>query len=174
MNFKLRDFAREDAQHFYDHSNNPRIRANMRDGFPLTYAECEAMISLYMAMEDEDGCVQAIDIGGHAVGSIGLFVKDGGYNAELAFWLGEKYWGRGIMTQAIDMICPYGFEHLGLSRIYAEPFTANVGSRTILKACDFRLEGLLVKAYRKEGKLVDYCIYAKLNDYGADGMADEY
>lgn len=164
MDFKLREFKHEDTQSFFEHSNNMLIHDNMRDGFPSTLGGCATLVSSYVNMGEECGIVRAIDIDGKVAGSIGLFLQEGGYSAEIAFWLGELYWGRGIAFKAVQAISAYGFEQFKLARIYSEPFAGNMRARRILEKCDFKLEGILKRAYRKSGKLVDYCVYALLAD----------
>jgi ribosomal-protein-alanine N-acetyltransferase len=45
--------------------------------------------------------------------------------AEIGFWLIPDYWNTGIMTEAIPVICNYGFNKLGLHRIEAMVETEN-------------------------------------------------
>lgn len=110
--------------------------------------------------------MRAIAVNGEAVGGIGLTLGAPGdvhrKTAELGYWLGEDYWGRGIMAEAISAICSYGFSHYGLLRIFAEPYATNTGSRRVLEKCGFVLEGILCNHVIKGGQVLDACMYARL------------
>jgi RimJ/RimL family protein N-acetyltransferase len=72
------------------------------------------------------------------IGMIGLMNL--GYqnkNAELGFWLGKKYWHKGIMKEAIFLIIGFGFKKLRLARIYAKMMQPNIPSANLLKKLDF-------------------------------------
>jgi len=57
--------------------------------------------------------------------------------AELGYWLAEKYWNRGIMSQAIKETVDYGFETFNIDCIYATPFVKNLASQKVLKKVGF-------------------------------------
>ena len=65
---------------------------------------------------------RAIEVDGEAAGSIGLFLGSDVYrrSAELGYWLGEPFWGRGIMTAAVETMCREGFAAWDIVRIHAE------------------------------------------------------
>ncbi|GHU75424.1 hypothetical protein FACS189413_19910 [Bacteroidia bacterium] len=60
-----------------------------------------------------------------------------GMPAELGYWLGEKYWNRGIMTQAVKEMVSYTFLHFPLQKIYATPFGFNIASQKVLEKAEF-------------------------------------
>ncbi len=64
-------------------------------------------------------------------------------NAELGYWLGKKYWGKGYMTEAVKLMLKFAFEKLKLHRIYANLFEKNVASRRVLEKASFKLEGIM-------------------------------
>jgi len=64
-------------------------------------------------------------------------------NAEIGYWLGKKYWGKGYMTEAVRLILKFAFEKLKLHRIYANLFEENVASRRVLEKAGFKLEGIM-------------------------------
>ena len=107
---------------------------------------------------------RAIVTGGEAVGSMGIFVGGGVYrrSAELGYWLGEDFWGRGVMSAAIPQLCREALERFDLARIYAQPLAHNTGSRRALEKSGFVLEGVLRQSVTKNGVLSDSCVYALL------------
>ena len=111
----------------------------------------------------------AIAVDGRLAGSIGIFREKDVYqkSAELGYWLGRDYWGRGIMTWSVGKICAEALEQWDIVRIFAEPFARNLGSRRVLEKNGFRLEGIKKKSVYKAGELLDSCMYALV--IGEDG-----
>jgi len=83
-------------------------------------------------------------------------------NAEIGYWLGRKYWGEGLMTEAIMLILKFGFGNLGLHRIYAKLFEDNTGSVRILEKSGFKLEGRMREERYRYGKWHDVLRYGIL------------
>ena len=68
------------------------------------------------------------------------------------------------MTRAVAQICKEGFAAFDLVRIYAEPFSRNIASRRVLEKNGFVLEGVLRKSVCKEGRILDSCVYALIQE----------
>ncbi len=83
-------------------------------------------------------------------------------NAEIGYWLGRKYWGEGLMTEAVRLILKFGFGNLGLHRIYAKLFEDNTGSVRILEKSGFKLEGRMREERYRYGKWHDALRYGIL------------
>ncbi len=139
-----------------------RIWANLSDEFPHPYtrAEAEAWVALQSGRDPIEQL--AICDASGPIGSIGLKTRAGNtrHSAALGYWLGAPFWGRGIMTAAAKAVTAYGFETLGLIRIYARVKTHNNASRRVLEKLGYRREGLLRRAALKQGVPVDYVLYA--------------
>lgn len=162
MIFQMRPLERSDADRFWDYAKNPKIAASMRDSFPSTKEEAAQLIESFAGKEESLACVRAIEIEGGFAGTIAFFPQTdvARKSAELAYWLGEPFWGKGIMTEAVRRMCGYAFEQCGLVRIYAAPYAFNAGSRRVLEKADFRMEGTLRKSVYKGGNYYDACLYA--------------
>ncbi len=80
----------------------------------------------------------------------------------LSYWLGRKFWGQGITTDAICAFSYYAFGVLGLTRVYAKVFITNFGSIRALEKNGFHKEGHFKKGVFKEGKFIDQLLYAKV------------
>lgn len=153
----------DDVAYFAD---NEKIAAFLRDGFPHPYTleSARSYVTTCIQKEADHQITRAIVLNGRAAGSIGVFQKSDVYqkSAELGYWLGEAFWGQGIMTDAVKQICSLAFSSLDIVRISAEPFASNLASRRVLEKAGFSLEGILQKSVFKNGKLLDSCIYAKI------------
>ncbi|MDR3287448.1 MAG: GNAT family N-acetyltransferase, partial [Prevotellaceae bacterium] len=110
---------------------------------------------------DNPAKVFAIEINGEAAGAIGIFPQSDIHtkNAEMGYWLSEKYWGNGIVPQAIKEMVEYGFKTFDKTRIIARPFSANLRSQRVLQKSGFQLEAQLSKTIFKNGEYFDEIIY---------------
>jgi ribosomal-protein-alanine N-acetyltransferase len=83
--------------------------------------------------------------------------------AEIGFWLLPDFWGTGIMSEAIRLVCDYGFSQLGLHRIEAFVETKNINSKNIMEKMQFTNEGTMKDAEIKNAEFISLDLYAKLN-----------
>lgn len=106
----------------------------------------------------------AIEIDGQAVGNVGFTVKDDIYrfNAEIGYWLSEDYWGRGIMTEALQVMTDYIFKNFQVNRLFACVLEGNIGSMRVLEAAGYQREAILRKAAIKNNQYLDEHIFALL------------
>ncbi|BDZ68409.1 GNAT family N-acetyltransferase [Methanobacterium ferruginis] len=158
----LRRWKTSDLEDLVENANNYHIAINMRDLFPSPYTLEDGKNWLEITSCEEKNCFLAITVNNHAVGGIGLTLGEDieRISAELGYWLGEKYWGKGITSSAIKGIVNYGFNELGLERIFAKPLEYNTASRRVLEKNGFQLEGIMKKSVIKEGKIYNQALYA--------------
>ena len=166
MNFILRKWRLEDAADLAGNINNPKVERNLRDGLPMPYTtpDAEAYIKDCLEADPALRYLRAIEVDGVAAGSIGVFTLDNVYrkSAEIGYYLGEPYWGRGIMTSVVGTACREAFAALDIVRIHAGVYAGNAGSRRVLEKNGFVLEGVQRSSVWKHGVLMDSCIYALL------------
>ena len=82
------------------------------------------------------------------------------FSAEIGYWLGEPFWGRGIVSEALVMVTEHAFQRLNLLRLFAFAFTENVGSVRVLEKAGFIREGITRASVFKYGKAFDRVLYA--------------
>jgi len=162
---KLRRLTAADAPKLTTYANNPKIAANLMDRFPNPYTLESAHWFINYAAENEGESVFAIDWGEGLIGVISLIFKPDIYAAsvELGYWLGEPFWGQGIIPEAIGLIVKHAFEDLQHSRVYANVFHTNPASRRVLEKAGFEREGIARKAIVKNGRILDVWTYGKVN-----------
>lgn len=160
----LRPWQTGDEPSLVIHANNKKIWENVRDHFPYPYTMTDAERWVHHASTSLKESVFAIVVDGKAAGSIGLVRKEDVYrkSMELGYWLGEQFWGRGIITEAIGAITAYGFSTFDIVRIYADVFEWNTASARVLEKNGFIFEARLKKAIYKNGRIGDVLMYAKL------------
>jgi len=88
-----------------------------------------------------------------------------GHSAEIAYWLGKPFWGRGIMTAAVGVACQFAIKRWNLVRISASIFDGNLGSMKVLEKNGFEFEGLLRGYYSKDGRFIDARLYALVAEF---------
>src|SRR6185503_2988124 len=104
----------------------------------------------------------AIAVNGEAVGGIGFQL--GGdverVSAEIGYWLGQPFWGRGITTEALVALTEYAIVTHGLKRVVAVPFAWNTASCRVLEKAGYELEARLRRSAVKDGTITDQLQYA--------------
>ena len=100
------------------------------------------------------------------MGSIGAFFFEDIYriNSSIAYFVGEKYWNKGIASKSIELISNYVFSNYEIKRMYAEPFERNIGSRRALEKAGYKLEAVIVGNVFKENEIINSCIYSKFKE----------
>jgi ribosomal-protein-alanine N-acetyltransferase len=158
----IRDWREGDEASLVRHANNRKIWQNVRDAFPHPYTTMDAEDWIRKASSDDPITSFAIEVDHAAVGGIGLVLQTDIFrrSAEIGYWLGEDYWGRGIVTEAVKAFTVWGFANFDLSRIYAGVFEWNPASSRVLEKAGFEFEGRMKKAVTKEGRTGDELIYA--------------
>ena len=91
--------------------------------------------------------------------------------ASLGYWIGQPHAGQGHMTEAMQAVLRYGFDHLNLHRIEAACVTDNDASRRVLEKTGFRREGLALKYLRIDGRWRDHYTFPVLRE-DLEGSAD--
>jgi ribosomal-protein-alanine N-acetyltransferase len=160
----VRPYRPDDTPAIAREANNRKVAANMRDLFPHPYTEADAEGWVAHATSEEPMRNFAIEVGGAYAGGIGLKLEGDidRVSAELGYWLGERFWGRGIATAAIRGFVPWAFGAFQLERIYATPFMANAASARVLEKASFNREGVMRRAAIKDGVVIDLPLYARL------------
>lgn len=165
----IRDWSPEDAASLALHANNREIWRNLRDRFPHPYTQADAEGWISFARQAVPETNFALSVDGVAVGGIGLELQPDVFRrtAEVGYWLGEPYWGRGIVTEALGAFSAWAFEHFNLVRLQAGVFAWNEASMRVLGKAGYTWEGRLRATVWKDGHLTDLCIYAMLHPSGS-------
>ena len=99
---------------------------------------------------------------GKLCGACGLMINSSDANAELGYWIGLPYWGRGYATEAAREVVRYGLEELRLHRVYAAHFGSNSASGRVLRKIGMSYEGTRREHHRKYGEYEDRVEYGLL------------
>jgi RimJ/RimL family protein N-acetyltransferase len=138
---------------------------------PHPYMVEDARNFLAKATEDFFACrsiIYAITIlpEGELRGAVGLDISEAHSHAELGYWVGLPFWGKGFATEAASAVMEFGFQALGLHRIYAHHFAGNTASQRVLQKIGMRHEGQSRQHFEKWDRYID------IENYGL--LAEEF
>jgi RimJ/RimL family protein N-acetyltransferase len=105
-----------------------------------------------------------IECKGLFVGSVGIHPQDGwrDHLAEIGYWIGREYWGKGIASAALDKMTEYGFGALRLKKLVADVLAPNVASMRVLAKCGYEREGIFKAEVRKYDRYFDIHRFARV------------
>lgn len=148
------------------YGNNRHVSINLRDSFPYPYTIADAKKWLKAVKKHQPEIGWAIASSHELVGGIGIHIQPDVYrhSAELGYWLGEQFWGRGIVTAAVKAVTEYAFTNFDLVRLLAGVFEWNPASARVLENAGFTLEARMRKAVLKDGKDIDQMMYVMLRE----------
>jgi ribosomal-protein-alanine N-acetyltransferase len=164
----IRLWRSSDAESLVRHANDIEVARHLRDRFPHPYTRADAQAFLKHAVPaapSDRPTNFAIDVDGEAVGGIGLILGADveRFSAEIGYWLGQHYWGRGIVTEALTAVTAHAFDDFNLLRLFALAFAANAASVRVLEKAGYVREGLLRASSVKYGQPHDQYVYARIN-----------
>jgi RimJ/RimL family protein N-acetyltransferase len=159
---QIRTWKAEDKASLILYANNRNIWINLRDRFPYPYTAADADQWIRQVAEETPQTHFAIVIEASVIGGIGLELGSDIFqrSAEMGYWLGEPFWGRGIATEVVRAITNYAFSTFNLCRIYAGVFEWNPASMRVLEKAGYICEGRLKKSVFKDGRVIDQFLYA--------------
>jgi len=162
----------EDADEIAKNANDPDIRKNIRARMPDPYKTEDAILYVEFATgEYARGfgyhfCVH-LETGNRVVGAVALSdINRESSQAELGFWIGKDYRGKGYAKEAIKLAIGLAFGKFLLNRVYVYVLVSNEVSIHLLSSLGFIKEGLLRENTQRDGKFYDTLIFSLLKrDY---------
>jgi [ribosomal protein S5]-alanine N-acetyltransferase len=163
---EVRSWRGDDLASLVTHADNRNVWLNLRDRFPHPYTKRDAREFLRAMEVQRPETAFAIAVDGKAVGGIGFVMLSDveRVSAEIGYWLGEPYWGRGIATEALVAVTRYAVDTFKLTRIFAVPFAWNEASCRVLEKAGYVLEARLRRSAIKDGRITDQMQYAFIVD----------
>jgi len=166
QNFRLRPFRQSDCASLVARLNDKAIhRYTLNIPYPYSLKDAKEWIAKQLAVPAEGSdnkLTWAIEVDGQVAGEINLHRIVPNHQAKFGYWLAKEYWGQGIMTEAVSLVSKYATQKLRLRRLDAEVIVGNLASRRVLEKNGFKLEGLMRKQARKNGRLLDAWLLARV------------
>lgn len=163
----LRRWEKPDAAAAAHNANNPNLGATLSDRWttPYTLEQAHAFVDAMLGVDEKQNYQRVILVGGEVAGSVGIMRLTDIHRltAEVGYWIGEPYWGRGIMTRALAMAIEEVRQLFpDVIRLQAETFSSNPGSSRVLEKNGFVREGILRSKVIKAGKIMDAWGYGRV------------
>jgi [ribosomal protein S5]-alanine N-acetyltransferase len=158
----IRSWRISDEDALVRHADDREVWINLRDRFPHPYTAADAHAWLRLVAETTPETNFAIAVDGEAVGGVGITLNGDVFrrSAEIGYWLGKRFWGRGIATAVVQAMTDWAFAHFDLCRLDAGVFEWNSASARVLERAGYVLEGRLHKSVTKDGRTIDQFLYA--------------
>ncbi len=151
----LRAWRAADAESLARYANNERVWRNMSEAFPHPYSLALAQHWVDRGHIDFGGDNWAIAFDDEAVGGCG---------AEIGYWLGEPFWGRGVVTQVARVLTEQAFARPEVTRVFAPVHADNPASMRVLQKNGFYREAELRRSALKAGHVIDRVQWARLRE----------
>ncbi len=137
----LRRWKEEDAEECYRYARDPRVGPPA--GWPVHTSVEDSRRIIRDVLSSPETYAVVLKETGLPVGSIGLHHNDLAEKddeAELGYWLGVPYWGRGIIPEAAREVLRHAFEDLDLLRVWCGYYDGNEKSRRVQEKLGFRYQ----------------------------------
>jgi ribosomal-protein-alanine N-acetyltransferase len=138
--------------------------------YPYTDEHARSWIAALVKRPDEH--VFAILSDGAFRGVVGLTYDAEQDRAELGYWLGRPYWGKGMASAAAAFAVEYAFRVLNARRVYAHCFSVNSASRRVLEKTGLKYEGCLRQHFVRMGTVHDLLCFGLLKEEYRGGNID--
>ncbi|MFN0203419.1 MAG: GNAT family N-acetyltransferase [Bacteroidia bacterium] len=164
--FILRPWQTGDEPALVKYGDNYDIWMSLRDTFPHPYTWNQAAAWIELANAHQPYQNFAIVVNGEAIGGVGIALGEGNYRkkAEIGYWLGQPFWGKGIATEALNQMTEYAFHSFDICRLEAHVYSFNTASCRVLEKAGYELEGIMRQSIVKANQVYDAYLYAKLKN----------
>lgn len=164
MKVELRKWTIEDSESLIKMCNAiDRSYLSDRLPYPYTKASAEWWLNKVKENEGKKGIFREIIVDDRIIGTISVEQKEDVFrkDAEIGYYLLQEEYSKGIMSEAVKLICEIAFKELDIIRITGQVYEPNIASRRVLEKNGFILEGIMKNAVIKNGNIFDLCIYGK-------------
>lgn len=156
----------QDHRAYVHYLNDPLIyRYTLNIPYPYTEPDANQWLSLVDLKQSQHQAIFNLALRnpqGELCGSLGINIDEQQqHKGEIGYWLAQPYWGKGLMTRAVQVFCDWAFAYFKLQRITAQVMTINQASEIVLQRAGFELEGLMTRHFIKDNQSFDGRLYAK-------------
>lgn len=159
----LRKIRSSDIPALIRFCNNEKISDQIIN-IPYPYTEEDALRRLNFindGFSNKDRYVFSITLKGvdKLIGEIGLHLDKNNNSAQFGYWVAETFWGKGIASEALSGILKFGFENLGLNKIYGTHYTHNIASAKVMLKNSMIKEAEMKEHYKVASEYRDIIQY---------------
>ncbi|NYV66904.1 GNAT family N-acetyltransferase [Bacillus sp. Gen3] len=163
----LRLFQKSDAEAVTNLCNNYNIYKNtLYLPYPYTLEDALTWIDHHLDHFNADKSYEFAITDketGRVYGAIALSNNKKFNNGELAYWIGEEFWGNGYATEAAQAILRFAFDEKKYHKVFARYFHSNQASGRVMQKLGMKKEGIFIDHVKKENQYVDLVYYGIIN-----------
>lgn len=161
---RLRKLKYSDQKDIFVYAHNPKVAEHVLwEAHSNEFDTIQFLNLVYEAYNHNRAAPWGIEIknGQNIIGTVGFvnYYPDK-REAEIGYALSEKYWGKGLTTEAVGEVIKYGFEQMELNLITARCKLQNIPSYRVLEKCNFNFDGIIKNQLEIKGKLEDMRMYS--------------
>src|SRR5256712_12294902 len=126
----VRPWRESDAAAITPHANDRDVWLNLRDRFPHPYRTADAVEYIRSVASQRPLVSFVIVVGDDPAGGIGLRLGEDieRRSAEIGYWIGRAYWGRGVTTGAVRAVTTDAVAYPKFLRVFALPLPAHASA----------------------------------------------
>lgn len=139
----LRSWRETDAEALYKYASDPDVGpiAGWQPHLSIAHSK-EIILTVFAAPETY---AVALKDTGEPVGCCGIMFANSLHTAdmkqqeaEIGYWIGKPYWGRGLIPEAVKALLSRCFNELGLDAVWCGYYDGNDKSRRVVEKCGFK------------------------------------
>ena len=166
----LRPFRTEDAAGVHRLINNfdiarmlelvsyPYDRDQAEEWIAATIRDLAAGTACHLAITGRESGEEVL------VGAVGITVDQAARTGKLGYWVGQKYWGHGVATEAAARLTSWSFANLEIDRIVSATASDNPASAAVLRRIGFRQTGEGHQVFASRGTDVPILLFEAARD----------
>lgn len=138
----LRPWNENDAASLYKYAQHPAIGPIA--GWPPHTSEEESRKVIREILSAPETYAVVLKESGEPIGSVGIMFGDGVHSAEIqegdaeiGYWIGVPYWGKGLIPETVERLLKRCFDELGIKRVWCGYYDGNDKSRRMMDKCGF-------------------------------------
>ena len=144
--YYLREQIPEDTEAFFNYYTKPEVSRYILATIPTNLAEAKLEIeycrNLFKTHQGIFWTIARRD-NNQMIGAVGMYINNFHHRAEISYDMDQQYWGRGIMSRVLRLVCRYAFEQMDIHRVEAITLKENEKSIRLLKKNGFRYESTM-------------------------------
>ncbi|CAM3858737.1 GNAT family N-acetyltransferase [Mesobacillus thioparans] len=160
---KLRLFQESDAPDVARLCNNYNLyKSTLHLPYPYSIEDALGWMAAHQEQFDADRFYELAVTdreSGELYGAVALSNIEKYSNGEVAYWIGEEYWGKGYATEAARAMIDFAFEVKGYHKVFARYFRSNPASGKVMEKLGMKQEGILLEQVKKDDRFEDLVCY---------------
>ena len=164
----LRRYRAEDYQAIYDNwASDPEVTKYLTWSTHSSPEVTKGVAAMWAeSYESPTVCHWGIEKDGELIGDIAVVLwREEEESCEIGYCLSRRFWGQGIMAEALERVIAFLFETVGFHRIVLCHDTQNPASGRVMQKCGLQKEGVFRgMKKRKDGTWMDVAYYAILRE----------